>query len=403
MSSAQTVELHDVATFIRGVTFKPTDLVPLSDSAVACMRTKNIQENLDTSDVWALPSTFRLAPNQVLRETDILISSANSAPLVGRACWVPRLPWPSTFGGFVTVLRRTTDDVDPRYLYWWWTSPLTQAKVRACSNQTTNIANLSTRRASGLRLTLPGLDRQRHIVDIVDQADTIRVKGHQTLTHVDVLIESIFLDMFGTLNQNKGNWTTVAALAAGGDSIRTGPFGSQLLHSEFQSEGTAVLGIDSVVSNEFRWVNSRCISEAKYQQLKRYTVRSGDVLITIMGTLGRCAVVPGSLPTAINTKHLRCITLDRQRCLPDFLRAYFLWHPTAQRYLHRTAKGAIMSGLNMQIIKALPVPVVPLDEQTRFVLRQRACEELRATLRSSFDAINELFAALRNGAFRGSL
>jgi type I restriction enzyme, S subunit len=259
------------------------------------------------------------------------------------------------------------------------------------------------KRVANIRIPLPAMEEQQRIACVLDRVEAACSKRQQTLVETDELMRSTFLDMFGDLDTAGGCWVKVTDLVATGDAIRTGPFGSQLLHSEFQQEGVAVLGIDSVVRNEFRWIEGRCISDAKYRQLKRYTVRRGDVLITIMGTCGRCAVVPAGLPPAINTKHLCCITLDKTKCLPEFLQSYFLWHPVARRYLERTAKGAIMSGLNMGIIKALPVPVVPLEDQAVFVARQETCQHLRTRLRSSRTVLDQLFASLRQRAFAGTL
>ena len=204
----------------------------------------------------------------------------------------------------------------------------------------------------------------------------------------------------------RSGWTivTVETLASSqSGAIRTGPFGSQLLHSEFVDEGIRVLGIDNAVANEFREGEPRFITAQKYEELRRYTVRPRDVLITIMGTCGRCAVVPDGICTAINTKHLCCVTLDHGRCLPEFMHAYFLEHPIARTYLERSAKGAIMSGLNMGIIKALPIPAAPLDLQRRFAAIVQSVEQHRASQRAHLAELDTLFASLQSRAFRGGL
>ena len=251
---------------------------------------------------------------------------------------------------------------------------------------------------------VPSLPEQRRIAAILDQADALRAKRREALAQLDSLTQSIFIEMFG--GQQSQDWPieTIADVAALHDgSIRTGPFGSQLLHSEFVAEGVAVLGIDNAVANEFRWGERRFISEAKYRELRRYTVKPGDVLITIMGTCGRCAVVPDDIPAAINTKHLCCITLNLGKCLPDFLHAFFLRHPMARSYLEQTSKGAIMAGLNMGLIKAMPIFIPPLPLQQTFATRNQAVEFLKTTHRAALAELDALFASLQHRAFAGAL
>jgi len=302
------------------------------------------------------------------------------------------------------VIRPRADQLHPRYLVHY----LRQMRVRR-EGERKMTGSAGQRRVpehflANLCLPLPPLPEQRRIAEILDKADALRAKRRAGLAQLDALTQSIFLDMFGDPVANDWQRTTVAGVAAKlNGAIRTGPFGSQLLHTEFTDEGIAVLGIDNVVQNEFCWGERRFISEAKYRQLKRYTVRPGDVLITIMGTCGRCAVVPESIPTAINTKHLCCITLDQSRCLPVFLHNYFLRHPIARRYLAQKAKGAIMEGLNMGIIKEMPIPIAPIELQRAFAQQVEAIDSLKSIHLGSSGDLDALFASLQHRAFRGEL
>ena len=156
------IELGDVAEFVRGINFKPDDVVSESTpGVVACMRTKNVQAELDQSDVWFVGRQFVKRKEQMLSHGDILISSANSWNLVGKCCWIPDLPWESTFGGFVTVLRANRNKAFPRYLYHWFSSPNVQDFARSFGRQTTNISNLDISRCLKMPIPLPPLSGKR--------------------------------------------------------------------------------------------------------------------------------------------------------------------------------------------------------------------------------------------------
>lgn len=251
-----------------------------------------------------------------------------------------------------------------------------------------------------IEIPIPSLKEQRRIASILDKAHEIRQKRQQSIAKLDELLQAEFLNKFSNTNFKS---VMVQNLLETEKSMRTGPFGSQLLHSEFVDEGITVLGIDNAVKNQFQWGKPRFITEQKYQALSRYTVKPNDVLITIMGTCGRCAVVPEDIPLAINTKHLCCITLDKTQCEPEFLHSYFLMHPTARHYLDSRVKGAIMDGLNMGIIKELPVELPPLAEQKAFTKFKKAIIAQKQRMEIDAEKIDELFGSLQQKAFNGTL
>jgi hypothetical protein len=100
-------------------------------------------------------------------------------------------------------------------------------------------------------------------------------------------------------------WASVEELASGEPhSMQSGPFGSNLLHAEFQDQGILAIGIDNVQDGSFSMGREHRISKAKYEELRKYTARPLDVLITVMATVGRVCVVPEKLESAVITKHV---------------------------------------------------------------------------------------------------
>ncbi|HEM8710460.1 TPA: restriction endonuclease subunit S [Acinetobacter baumannii] len=296
----------------------------------------------------------------------------------------------------IASLTELDSQVDINYLYWALQHiDLLENADRAAMGKTLNKAKLSE-----VKIPLPPLTEQRRIASILDKADELRQKRQQAIEKLDQLLQAEFMSKFHQKNYPEFN---VSDLLENEKSMRTGPFGSQLLHSEFVDEGIHVLGIDNAVQNSFNWAKPRFITEEKYKFLKRYTVKPKDVIITIMGTCGKCAVVPDDIPIAINTKHLCCITLDQTKCNPEFLHSYFLLHPTARNYLESRAKGAIMSGLNMGIIKELPVELPPIKIQNEFSILKQKIILQKTLMIKELSKLNELFTSLQIQAFSGTL
>lgn len=295
------------------------------------------------------------------------------------------------------VGRETAKHVHPRYLFHFLPRALEKIHLK---KSFVTVKHLSAKDLRELEIPLPPLAEQQRITKILDEILQTSKQISNKIRLLDEEEKSAYLSLFGS---EPATTPTQDLAADHKGAMRTGPFGSQLKHEEFVNEGIAVLGLDNVVLNKFRWAEPRHITAEKYEKLKRYTVYPGDVLISIMGTTGRCVIIPDDIPTTINTKHICAITLDRTRMLPEFLRASFLWHPEIRQTLRQQTKGAIMAGLNMGIIKKLPLPVPDLPKQQKWVHATKALDTVREDLVKQQSLADELHSSLATRAFAGQL
>ena len=282
--------------------------------------------------------------------------------------------------------------IDPDYLFWWSVRYDPRAQAQVTSLPSLKLATLKT-----AEVPLPPIDEQRQIAHILNQAARIERLRAQAANRLREFISALFIRMFGDQEARSQDWpimTFEQLLASKRGSIRTGPFGSQLKHSEFTEQGVPVLGIDNVIANQFLWAKPRHIPQEKYANFSRYRVFPGDVIITIMGTTGRVCVAPDDLPECISTKHLCVLTLDRALVEPFFVWGALLFDDNVHAQTRVHSQGQIMEGWNLTIVKRLRLRIPPLDTQRSFakiVARSMALGEI---VSNSYNTASALSASL---------
>jgi type I restriction enzyme S subunit len=402
-----TVQLGDVAEFIRGINFKPEDVVQVdAPGAIACMRTKNVQTELDCADVWAVDERFVKREDQYLAAGDILVSSANSWNLVGKCCWVPDLPWPATLGGFVSVLRSHRAKVDPQYLYRWFSSDQVQTKVRTLGQQTTNISNLNTDRCLKLPLPLPSLIEQGRIAEILDRADGLRAARRTALIQLEELNHAIFINLFGDgpqtpvtigekLQDHPEGWrwellTDVARLATGHtpDRKRRDYWNGKIPWITLSE----IRKFDGTIAED----TAEHVTDLGIENSAAVKLPTGTVCFSRTASLGFVTMMGREMATSQDFVNWVC----GERVNPMYLMHALL---RSRKRLRSLSTGSTHKTIYFPTVEQFRVLVPPIDIQHEFARRVAAAEKLRTAQRASLAEMDLLFGSLQYKAFKGEL
>ena len=140
----------------------------------------------------------------------------------------------------------------------------------------------------------------------------------------------------------------------------------------------------------------RLISNSAFElEDARTRVAPGDVLLTIVGTIGRTAVVPADIPPFALQ---RSVAVLKPRGIGSRYLAYALNSPALQQWLIDNAKGTAQKGVYLKTLGSARIPIAPEQEQTRIV------EKLEELLSDLDAGVTELKAAQKKlGQYRQSL
>ena len=168
------------------------------------------------------------------------------------------------------------------------------------------------------------------------------------------------------------NWDVVLMISLAEDragSTTIGPFGSDLVATDYRPEGVPVVFVRDIKQSGFQWNSETYVSERKAQQLNAHSVKAGEVLATKMG-LPPCisCVYPSWMPNGVITADMIRLTPDRKKVDPEWLSTAINQDRVVRQVAAITA-GVTRPKVTLADFRAIKIAKPEIDEQQRISSR----------------------------------
>lgn len=146
-------------------------------------------------------------------------------------------------------------------------------------------------------------------------------------------------------------------------AVKAGPFGSALKKDVYVSSGYKVYGQEQVIAGDDS-VGDYYIDADKFKSLESCSVQPGDILLSLVGTIGKVLLLDEHSQVGVINPRLLRVSSSPQKIDSLFLKHFFESEKTTHTLLS-WAQGGTMGVLNAQMIRELQVPTPPLPEQKK--------------------------------------
>lgn len=249
------------------------------------------QGNADFGEKHPTPRIWCKVPVKVARKGDVLISvraPIGALNIAAEQCCI---------GRGLAALTVNETICDTGYLWYGIISKIDELNAKGTGS---TFKAISRKILEETDIPLPDLPTQRRIAATLDKVSEGIDLCRKMLGDLDELVKSQFVEMFGDVLKNTKGFETCLF----GDYVvqmNIGPFGSDLKNDCFVSreDGYCMVYEQKHAIDKDMTVEPRFVTEAKYQQMKRFDIGPGDIIVSCRGTIGKCFMLPEDAPHGI--------------------------------------------------------------------------------------------------------
>lgn len=355
---------------------------------VAVIRNTNFSKDcrLKLDDVAFIDVEAKQFATRKLRSGDIIIekSGGSDKQPVGRAVLFDVPDGDFSFSNFTSALRiKDGVEVNPVFLHRGLYGHYRKGETLKMQSKTTGLHNLDMKAYLRLPVPTPSLSEQERIVAELDLLTDLIDKQKQQLKELDTLAQSIFYDMFGDPVENEKGWE-VRMLGELCSNITDGshnpPKGIE--HSDY-----LMLSSKNIYDDYYSVETPRYLTKTEFEQENSRTdLKEGDVLLTIVGTIGRCCLYTGSFNVTLQRS---VAVLKPKSCIvPLFLMKQL---QSLRALFENEAKGVAQKGIYLNQLKKVKAILPPIALQQSFAKKIEAIEKQKENINQSIAETQKLF------------
>lgn len=145
--------------------------------------------------------------------------------------------------------------------------------------------------------------------------------------------------------------------------IQTGPFGSQLHKEDYVETGTPIVTVEHLGNRVFTEQNLPRVSDSDKARLIKYTLSTGDIVFSRVGSVDRCSYVDKSHDGWMFSG--RCLRVRPTELVDSLYLYYYFCLEETKQFVRNIAVGATMPSINTKLLGEVEIALPELNNQKR--------------------------------------